>query len=272
MSSPDGVRRRHRPAGARRGGRASVRTRRAPVERHGLRRLAQQPGAAHRGRAAATRTPACASPCEKAEIERLAAEWREDQPGAPSPCCGRRRRWPRMRPSWLALARSTPSTDCPPATTIRRRSSCTSTTWRPRSTSPAGRRLDGPVERGARRLARSRRPSSAGARHRAVRVPERVAVRIATWRWRLGLAPDAARHPALRPRPLGGGQRSPQGGRLEAGAQQRGGVRGRTRGGPLATMSPRRRQELALGSGRRRARRRGRRRHDRAPPAVAPAN
>ena len=71
-------------------------------QRPRLRRLADEPGAAHRGRAAAPepRLRAGGRPRRgRAAGRRCGAT---TTPARPSPCCGRRRRWPRATPGWLA--------------------------------------------------------------------------------------------------------------------------------------------------------------------------
>jgi peptidoglycan/xylan/chitin deacetylase (PgdA/CDA1 family) len=80
-----------------------------------------------------------------------------------------------------------------------------------------------------------------------LRVPERVAVKVATWRWRLGLAPTP---PGLLPYArhawVVANDRLRAAGWAPAYSNEEAFVAGHA-AGPLATMSPRRRQELALG-------------------------
>ena len=80
-----------------------------------------------------------------------------------------------------------------------------------------------------------------------LRVPERVAVRIATWRWRLGLAPTPPGIlPYARSAWVVANDRLKAAGWKPVQSNEEAFVAGHA-AGPLATMSPRRRQEVALG-------------------------
>ena len=125
--------------------------RRAALERARLRRLGQQPGAAHRGRAAAPQPGLARVASEKAELERPAAEWRDAHPGghgrgAPPDRhrVGRRATagWPERSPVRARARRrrrparrsSSTSTTSPPPSTWRRRGAAR----RPRNVAPDG--------------------------------------------------------------------------------------------------------------------------------------
>lgn len=181
---------------------------------------------------------------EKAELERAAADWRDDHPGATVAV---------LRPTltvapegngWLAraLGRSAiPVTeDEPPAqylevddlakaVDVARRAGLDG----PRNVAPDGW-IDGET---ARALAGAPR----------VRLPERLALRVAGWRFRWGMAPTP---PALLPYTVHpwviANDRLRADGWAPASSNEEAYV-ATHRGGPLATISPSKRQELALG-------------------------
>jgi len=185
---------------------------------------------------------------EKAELERTAAEWRDAHPGATVAM---------LRPTvtvsstghngWLAqaLARSTslPITDDePPAQFLDVSDLATAVDLARRA------RLDGP-----RNVAPDGWISGDTVRALAggpppVRLPERLAVRLAGMRWRWGLAPTP---PALLPFTVHpwvvANDRLRADGWEPLSTNEEAYV-GAHRAGPWATLSPRRRQELALGA------------------------
>jgi nucleoside-diphosphate-sugar epimerase len=185
---------------------------------------------------------------EKAELERTAAEWRDAHPGATVAL---------LRPTvtvsstghngWLAqaLARSTslPITDDePPAQFLDVSDLATAVDLARRA------RLDGP-----RNVAPDGWISGDTVRALAggpprVRLPERLAVRLAGMRWRWGLAPTP---PALLPFTVHpwvvANDRLRADGWEPLSSNEEAYV-GAHRAGPWATLSPRRRQELALGA------------------------
>jgi nucleoside-diphosphate-sugar epimerase len=191
--------------------------------------------------------PGVAMASEKADAERAAAEWRDDHPGATVSI---------LRPTvtvaadgngWLAraLARSTslPVTDSEPpaqfldvadlanAVDLARRARLDG----PRNVAPDGW-IDGDTVR-----------ALAGGAPR-LRLPERVAVRLAGVRWRWGLAPTP---PELLPYTVHpwviANDRLEADGWEPAASNEEAYV-GAHRAGPWATLSPSRRQELALGA------------------------
>ena len=184
---------------------------------------------------------------EKAEAERAAGEWRDAHPGATVAI---------LRPAvtvttegngWLAraLARSDalPVTDEEPpaqfldvadlasAVDLARRAHIDG----PRNVAPDGW-IDGETAR-----------SLAGGPPR-IRLPERLALRIAGWRWRAGLAPTP---PELLPFTVHpwvvANDRLRSDGWAPASSNEEAYVAAH-QAGPWATLSPRRRQELALGA------------------------
>jgi nucleoside-diphosphate-sugar epimerase len=183
---------------------------------------------------------------EKAELERVAAEWREDHPGATvavlRPTVTVRADGPN---SWLAraLARTSrvPVTDAEPpaqcldvadlasAVDLARRAGLDG----PRNVAPDGW-VDGETAR-----------ALAGGSPR-VRLPERVALRLARLRWRWGMAPTP---PALLPYTVHpwvvANDRLRADGWTPAASNEEALVAAHD-AGPWATLSPRRRQELAL--------------------------
>ena len=175
---------------------------------------------------------------EKAEIERLAGEWREDHPAAtvallrPAPAVAED-----VAEGWLpraldAVARLPSGDDDPPSQWLHFDDLAAAVRG-----GPAGaHRRSG--ERGARRLARCARPPGA---RRADR-PGAGARAGGGASGHVAVAPrpgaQPTRDPALRPSSLGRGQRSPRGGRVEAHPQQRGGVRRRPRSGTTRRPEP----------------------------------
>ncbi len=174
---------------------------------------------------------------EKAELERTAAEWRDAHPAATVAL---------LRPTvtvsadgngWLAraLARSGAvpvADDEPPAQFLDVDDLATAVDLArsarldgPRNVAPDGW-ISGDTVR-----------SLAGGAPR-VRLPERVALRLAALGWRWRPRPHAARAAALHGAPLGDRQRSPQGGGLAAGQLQRGGLRRRPPRRPVGDRQP----------------------------------
>jgi nucleoside-diphosphate-sugar epimerase len=189
--------------------------------------------------------PGVAFAAEKAELERSAADWREDHPGSTVTV---------LRPAltvapegngWLAraLARSAvPVTeDEPPAQflDIDDLAAAVDLARRARLDGPRNVAPDGWVDgETARALAGAPR----------VRLPERAALRVAGWRWRFGMA---ATPPALLPYTVHpwvvANDRLRADGWAPTSSNAEAFVATHT-AGPLATISPRRRQELALGA------------------------
>jgi nucleoside-diphosphate-sugar epimerase len=192
--------------------------------------------------------PGVAFAAEKSELERAAADWRDDHPGATVAV---------LRPtvtvradgtdSWLAraLSRTSPIpvaaeeppaqfldlTDLASAVDLARRARLDG----PRNVAPDGW-VDGETAR-----------ALAGGTPR-VRLPERVALRLAGLRWRWGMAPTP---PALLPYTVHpwvvANDRLRADGWSPATSNEEAIVASH-RAGPWATLSPRRRQELALGA------------------------
>lgn len=180
-----------------------------------------------------------------AEVERLAAEWREDHPHATVAIVRPVTTLAPDRPSWLAralrAALAFPIEDHDPATQfvhLDDLASAIDIVRRSHTGGPINVAPDGWLEGPARR-ALDVRPR--------FRVPEPVAARLASWRWRLGVAPTPpevipyATYPWVvandRLRALGW---------RPGHTNEEAWVEGH-RAGPLATLSPRRRQELVLG-------------------------
>jgi nucleoside-diphosphate-sugar epimerase len=182
---------------------------------------------------------------EKAELERAAADWRDDHPGATVALLRPTRTVAPEGNGWLArvLARSSvPVTDDEPpaqflhvddlaaAVDLARRAHLDG----PRNVAADGW-MDGDT---ARALAGKPR----------VRLPERVAVRVAGWGWRWGVAPTP---PALLPYTVHpwvvANDRLRADGWAPTSSHEEAYVATHT-AGPLATLSPSRRQELALGA------------------------
>jgi nucleoside-diphosphate-sugar epimerase len=191
--------------------------------------------------------PGVAMASEKAEAERAAADWRDDHPGATIAI---------LRPTvtvaagangWLAraLARSSalPVTDEePPAQFLDVADLAAAVDLARRS------RLDGPrnVAPDGWITGDTVRALAGGAPR--VRLPERLAIRLARLRWRWGLAPTPPEllpftvHPWV----IANDRLRADGWQPESSNEEA--YVGAHRPGPWATISPRRRQELALGA------------------------
>ena len=184
---------------------------------------------------------------EKAELERTAAEWRDAHPAATVAL---------LRPTvtvsadgngWLAraLARSgaVPVTDDePPAQFLDVDDLATAVDLARRA------RLDGP-----RNVAPDGWISGDTVRSLAggaprVRLPERVALRLADlgWRWRLAPTPPALLPFTVHPWVIANDRLKAEGWQPASSNEEA--YVGAHRAGPWATVSPRRRQELALGA------------------------
>jgi nucleoside-diphosphate-sugar epimerase len=185
---------------------------------------------------------------EKAELERTAAEWRDAHPGATVAL---------LRPTvtvsstghngWLAraLARSTslPVTDDePPAQFLDVSDLATAVDLARRA------RLDGPRNVAPDGWITGDTVRALAGGPPRLRLPERLAVRLAGMRWRWGLAPTP---PALLPFTVHpwvvANDRLRADGWEPLSSNEEAYV-GAHRAGPWATLSPRRRQELALGA------------------------
>ena len=118
------------PHAARRRRRHRCHDDRAAVERDRVRGVADQPGAAHRGRAAASEhRPRVRGASSRARAAGGRVEGRPSR-RRPSPSSGPRSRWRRTgEVGWRGRCARQPPCDRPVRTT-RRRSTCTSTTWR----------------------------------------------------------------------------------------------------------------------------------------------
>lgn len=189
--------------------------------------------------------PGFAPAIEAAEVERLAAGWRDQHPGAVVTVLRPVMTVAPDHPGWLARAlRSAlafPVGDHDPPTQflhVDDLAAAVEAARQARLAGPYNVAPDGWLE-GAARRALDVRPR--------FRVPEAVAARVAGWRWKLGMAPTPPElipyvaHPWVvandRLRAAGW---SPSHTNEEAWVAAH-------PGGPLATMSPRRRQELILG-------------------------
>jgi nucleoside-diphosphate-sugar epimerase len=184
---------------------------------------------------------------EKAELERVAADWRDDHPGATVAV---------LRPTvtagddgtaWLAkaLTRATPiplTDEEPPAQllTLEDLAAAVDLARRARIDGPRNVAPDGWVDGDTAR-------ALAGGSAR-LRLPERVALRVAGWRWRWGASPTP---PALLPYTVFpwvvANDRLRADGWAPTSTNEEAFVASH-RAGPWATLSPRRRQELALGA------------------------
>lgn len=191
--------------------------------------------------------PGVAMAAEKAEVERAAAEWRDDHPGSTVAI---------LRPTvtvapdgngWLAkaLARSTSlpvADEEPPAQflDVADLASAVDLARRARLDGPRNVAPDGWIS------GETVRALAGGAPR--VRLPERLAVRLAGMRWRWGLA---ATPPELLPYTVHpwviANDRLRADGWEPASSNEEAYV-GAHRAGPWATLSPRRRQEIALGA------------------------
>lgn len=182
---------------------------------------------------------------EKAEVERVAGQWRDGREGVavallrPAPTVSE------DAVGWVARALDAvdglPAGDDDPASQclhLEDLASAVDAARRARFDGPANVAPDGWLE-GQQRRALAPAPR--------LRVPERVAVKVATWRWRLRLAPTPpgilpyATHPwVVANDRLKGIGWEPVHSNEEAFVASHA-------PGPLAEMSPRRRQEVALG-------------------------
>ena len=199
--------------------------------------------------------PGVVAASEKAELERTAAEWRDAHPAPRSRSSGRRspsrpratagwpRRWP--APTSLPVADEEPPAqfldvdDLAAAVDLARRARLDG----PRNVAPDGW-ISGDTVR-----------SLAGGAPR-VRLPERLALRLARlrWRWRLAPTPPSLLPLTVHPWVIANDRLKADG--WEPASSNEEAYVGAHRAGPWATLSPRRRQELALGAAGRRARRR----------------
>ena len=206
----------------------------AVVER-GLRRLGQQPGAAHRGRPAAPqpRVPLRRrAGRDRAPDRRVARRPPGHHRAGPAPGAGRRRRRPR-----LAGPGPAPRPGRARAPTSRRCSSSTSTTWPRRSTWPAPPARRG-LQRGARRVDPGDQVRSLIGAPPKVPLPERVASRSCAGASGGGSA-RPRRAAALHAAPVGRRQRPAAGRGWAPGRPTRRRASRPTRPARWATMSPR---------------------------------
>lgn len=191
--------------------------------------------------------PGVAMASEKAEAERAAAEWRDDHPGGTVAI---------LRPTitvaagangWLAKALSRSSAlpvtdDDPPAQFLDVADLAAAVDLARRA------RLDGPrnVAPDGWVAGETARALAGGAPR--VRLPERLAIRVAGLRWRWGLTPTPPEllpytvHPWV----IANDRLKADGWQPESSNEEA--FVGAHRAGPWATLSPRRRQELALGA------------------------
>ena len=243
---------------ARRGRRCRRHDRRVALERHGVRGVADESRAAHRGRAAAAQRRARTSRSERPSASGWRSSGRRTIPASTVAI---------LRPAipvaedgrGLARARAlrTAAAVRPPAPTIRRRSTCTSTTWR-----GGGAR----VARRASTVRSTWRPTdgSPATRSRALagvprraRAGRRSSDELAWARWKLGLSSTP---PGLLPYTIHpwvvANDRLKAAGWSPTPTNEEAYVAGH-RPAPWATVSPQRRQELALGARRRGGGRRG---------------
>lgn len=183
---------------------------------------------------------------EKAEIERLAGRWREEQPDATIALLRAAPAVSEDAIGWVARALDAvdglPAGDDDPPSQFLHLDDLAAAVDTARRC-----RLDGPLNVAPDKWleAADRRALAPAPR---LRVPERVAVRVATLRWRLGLAPTP---PGILPYAryawVVANDRLRSAGWEPAHTNEEAFVAGHA-AGPLATMSPRRRQELALGA------------------------
>jgi nucleoside-diphosphate-sugar epimerase len=184
---------------------------------------------------------------EKAEVERAAAEWRDDHPGATVAI---------LRPTvtvvpgangWLAqaLSRSSalPVTDeDPPAQflDVADLAAAVDLARRARLDAPRNVAPDGWIS------GETVRALAGGAPR--VRLPERLAIRLAglRWRWGLGATPPELLPFTVHPWVIANDRLKADG--WEPASSNEEAYVGAHRAGPWATISPRRRQELALGA------------------------
>jgi nucleoside-diphosphate-sugar epimerase len=191
--------------------------------------------------------PGVVAASEKADLERSAAEWRDAHPGATVAI---------LRPTvtvaaegngWLAkaLARSSSlriSDDEPPGQflDVADLAAAVDLARRARIDGPRNVAPDGWVSGDTIR-------SLAGGAPR-LRLPERVALRLAglRWRWRLAPTPPALLPFTVHPWVIANDRLKADGWQPEASNEEA--YVGAHQAGPWATLSPRRRQELALGA------------------------
>ena len=192
--------------------------------------------------------PGVAYAAEKSELERVAADWRDDHPGATVAV---------LRPtvtvradganSWLAraLSRTSPlpvATDEPPAQflDLADLAAAVDLARRARLDGPRNVAPDGWVDGETARALAGGTPR--------LRLPERVALRLAGLRWRWGMTPTP---PALLPYTVHpwvvANDRLKADGWAPTSSNEEALVASHE-AGPWATLSPRRRQELALGA------------------------
>ena len=191
--------------------------------------------------------PGVAIAAEKAEVERAAADWRDDHPGATVAV---------LRPTitlapegngWLARALGrAPSlpvaADDPPAQflDVDDLAAAVDLARRARLDGPRNVAPDGWVDGDTARALAGGGPR--------LRLPERMALRVAGWRWRLGLAETP---PVLLPYTVHpwvvANDRLRADGWTPSSSNEEAFV-AHHRPSPWATVSPRRRQELALGA------------------------
>ena len=191
--------------------------------------------------------PGVAAASEKAELERAAADWRDDQPGSTVAIlrptvtvCAEGNGWLAQaltRSSTLPVAETEPPgqfldvADLATAVDVARRAGLDG----PRNVAPDGW-VDGDTVR-----------ALAGGVPR-VRLPERLALRLAGLRWRWGLAPTPPELLPLTVHPwVVANDRLRADGWEPASSNEEAYVAAH-QAGPWATLSPRRRQELALGA------------------------
>ena len=189
--------------------------------------------------------PGVALAAEKAEVERAAADWRDDHPGATVAV---------LRPTitlapdgggWLARALGRASSlpvaaDDPPAQylDVDDLAAAVDLARRARIDGPRNVAPDGWVDGDTARALAGGGPR--------LRLPERLALRVASWRWSLGLAPTP---PVLLPYTVHpwvvANDRLRADGWVPGSSNEEAFV-AHHRPSPWATVSPRRRQELAL--------------------------
>jgi nucleoside-diphosphate-sugar epimerase len=190
--------------------------------------------------------PGFAFAAERAEIERLAGEWRDDHPGTTVALLRAAPAMARREPSWivraLRLGGAVPAGgEEAPAQFLHLDDLA-------RAVEDARRhRLDGPYNVAPDGWVAGDQIRALVGGGPRVRLPERAARRFAAWRWRWGLA---APPPALVPYTLHpwviANDRLKGAGWVPETSNEEALVEAHP-AGPWATLSPRRRQELALG-------------------------
>jgi nucleoside-diphosphate-sugar epimerase len=191
--------------------------------------------------------PGVAFAAEKAEVERAAADWRDDHPGATVSV---------LRPTvtlapegngWLARALGRVSAlpvsdDDPPAQflDVDDLAAAVDLARRGRLDGPRNVAPDGWVAGDTARALAGGGPR--------VRLPQRVALRVAGWRWRVGLAdtPPALLPYTVHPWVVANDRLKADGWSPSSTTEEA--FVAHHRAAPWATVSPRRRQELALGA------------------------